>query len=102
MLFSDGLNLRIAFWTASQESHEFTIPADKCDFDIIHTNGDTQQNRSTSGLTLILSDFPLYIIIKGPNHVLETAPEANFFKTTIIPIHGKTLYVRVHYIYRKL
>jgi hypothetical protein len=101
MLFSDGKNYRIAVWTTLKDSHKITIPSDKCDFEIIQSKGDIHENITSNGggLTLTVNDSPYYVIVKGTNHALETAPNDNFFRASIMPIHGKTVAVKIHNLY---
>jgi hypothetical protein len=97
MLFRNGRDLKIAFWTLSPHSHQITIPSDKCDFEIINWIGDKNETTSSKdgSLTLtVVNDYPQYIIVKGPNHALQIAPDYNL-KAIIIPAHGKELSVRI-------
>jgi hypothetical protein len=34
--------------------------------------------------------------VKGPNHELETVPDANFIKAVVEPINGKSISVRIY------
>jgi hypothetical protein len=103
MLFSDGKNLRLVSWTTSTKEHEIKIPSDNCDFDLIHHKGSPVEHLSAKdgSLTLKLNDFTHFIIVKGPNHALETAPEVILFKADIEPIHGKSLSIKVQHLIKK-
>ncbi len=37
-----------------------------------------------------------FIVVKGPNHELETVPDANFIKAVVEPINGKSISVRIY------
>jgi hypothetical protein len=97
MLFSDGQNLRLAVWTSMTQTHQISIPSDKCDFEIIDSKGDKRESVSAKDgrLTLTLNDSPNYIIAKEPNNALKTAAEY-LFRAIISPIHGKTLSIRIY------
>jgi hypothetical protein len=98
LLFSNGKELRLVVWTTSSKSHEIKIPSDKCDFEIVHHEGSPieQASAKDGSLILTLNDNTHYIVVKGPNHALETASEANLFKAVIEPIHGKTLSIKIN------
>jgi hypothetical protein len=99
LLFSDGKNLRLVVWTLSSIEHEIMIPSDNCDFEIINPKGSPVEKTSAKdgSLKLKLNDLTHFIVVKGPNHLLETAVDV-LFKAVVEPIHGKTLYVRIEQI----
>jgi hypothetical protein len=101
MLFSDGKNYRIAVLTTLKDSHKIIILSDKCDFEITQSKADVHENITSKDgvLTLTVNNSPYYVIVKRINHVLETAPNENFFRASIMPIDGKTIVVIIHNLY---
>jgi hypothetical protein len=98
VLFSDGKNLKLAVWTTIAQAHQVSIPSDKCDFEIIDPKGVLNGKFSSDGgfVKFTINDVVHYIAVKGPNHALENAADANLFNANIVPVSGKTLLVKIN------
>jgi hypothetical protein len=78
LLFSQGDDLRLAVWTTAAESHEVRIPSGKCQFVVLEHTGKERPALSTAGhfLTVTATDAPQYLVVKGANPELASAPAA--------------------------
>ncbi len=73
LMFTRGEEVRLAAWTTSPRSHEISIPASPGSFRGFGFTGAKLRplNADSGGLTVTLSDAPIYLIPERPNDLLR-------------------------------
>ncbi len=76
-LFNRGDEIRLVAWTTAEQSRKVTIPCDPGRFQAVSFLGEnlSQLSANDQGLTVMLSDAPVYLIPEQPNALLRAVAE---------------------------